>query len=70
MKMIEGNGGYNADGEFLAKITGKHMYEANKRVDSPAVGDWVVIDELPDRKAVIRATLPRRTILKKQYSSK
>jgi ribosome biogenesis GTPase len=30
----------------------------------------VVITELPDWKAVIRATLPRRTILTKQYSSK
>ncbi len=60
----------NADGEYLAKITGKQMYEAQKREDYPAVGDWVVITELPDWEAVIRATLPRRTILKKQYSGK
>lgn len=60
----------NADGEYLAKITGKQMFESQKREDYPAVGDWVVIDELPDKKAVIRATLPRRTILKKQYSDK
>lgn len=60
----------SADGEYLAKITGKQMYKARKREDYPAVGDWVVIDELPDNKAIIRATLPRRTILKKQYSDK
>jgi ribosome biogenesis GTPase / thiamine phosphate phosphatase len=60
----------SADGEYLAKITGKQMFEAHKREDYPAVGDWVAIDELPDGKAIIRATLPRRTILKKQYSNK
>lgn len=60
----------SADGEYLAKITGKQMFEAQKREDYPAVGDWVVINKLPDKKAVIRAILPRRTILKKQYSDK
>ena len=60
----------NADGEYLARITGKQMFEAQKREDYPAVGDWVAIDNLPDNKAVIRATLPRRTVLKKQYSNK
>lgn len=60
----------NADGEYLAKITGKQMFEARKREDYPAVGDWVVITALPDEKAVIRTTLPRRTVLAKQYSSK
>lgn len=60
----------SADGEYLAKITGKQMYQAQKREDYPAVGDWVIIDELADNKAIILATLPRRTILKKQYSDK
>lgn len=60
----------NADGEYLAKIAGKQRFEAQKREDYPAVGDWVVIDVLPDAKAVIRATLQRRTILKKKYSDK
>ncbi len=60
----------NADGEYLARITGKQMYKAQKREDYPAVGDWAVIDVLPDNKAVILATLPRRTILKKQYNDK
>jgi ribosome biogenesis GTPase / thiamine phosphate phosphatase len=59
-----------ADGEYLAKITGRQMYESQKREDYPAVGDWVIITELPDGKAVIRSILPRRTILKKQYSNK
>jgi ribosome biogenesis GTPase len=60
----------NADGEYLARITGRQMYESQKREDYPTVGDWVIITELPDWDAVIRAILPRRTILKKKYSSK
>ncbi|OGG00639.1 ribosome small subunit-dependent GTPase A [Candidatus Gottesmanbacteria bacterium RBG_13_37_7] len=60
----------SVDSEYLAKITGKQMFMATIREDYPAVGDWVVIDELPDEKAVIRKILPRKTILKKQYSDK
>jgi len=60
----------NTNGEFFAKITGKHMFLATKREDYPAVGDWVMIEELPGKTAVIRAMLPRKTILKKKYSSK
>ncbi len=56
--------------EFLAKVTGKHMYSATKREDYPAVGDWVAIEILPEGKALIRGILPRKTILKKKYSNK
>jgi ribosome biogenesis GTPase / thiamine phosphate phosphatase len=58
------------DGEYLAKITGKQMFTATKREDYPAVGDWVVIEKLPEEKAIIRGILPRKTILKKKYSDK
>lgn len=60
----------NADGEYLAKITGKQMFNAIKREDYPAVGDWVAITELDKERAVIRGILPRKTILKKKYSDK
>jgi len=60
----------SATGEYLAKISGKQIFRATKREDYPAVGDWVVIDELPGKKAVIHKILPRKTILKKQYASK
>ncbi|MCX6730239.1 MAG: ribosome small subunit-dependent GTPase A [Candidatus Roizmanbacteria bacterium] len=60
----------NNEGEFLAKVTGKHMFTAEKREDYPAVGDWVAIEVLPEDKALIRGILPRKTILKKKYSSK
>jgi len=60
----------SSEGEFLAKVTGKHMFTAEKREDYPAVGDWVVIEELPENKALIRGVLSRKTILKKKYSNK
>lgn len=60
----------NADGEFHAKVTGKHMFTATKREDYPAVGDWVALEVLPEGRAIIRGILPRKTILKKKYSNK
>ncbi len=56
----------NASGEFLAKITGKHIFEAAGREDYPAVGDWVAITELDKDSAVIRGILPRATLIKRK----
>lgn len=60
----------NANGEYLAKITGKQMFNATKREDYPAVGDWVAITKLDKERAVIHDILPRKTMLKKKYSDK
>lgn len=60
----------NAEGEYLAKITGKHMFTASSRDDYPAVGDWVAITDLGEGQAVIRRVLPRKTILKRKSSGK
>ena len=60
----------NSEGEFLAKVTGKHMFTAVRREDYPAVGDWVAIEGLPENKALVRGILQRKTILKKKYSNK
>lgn len=57
------------DGECLAKITGKRMFQASSREDYPAVGDWVAISALPDHRAVIHAILPRQTIIKRKYNA-
>ncbi len=56
----------NEDGEFLARVTGKHMFDALSREDFPAVGDFVIIEELPEAQAVIREILPRKTIMKRK----
>lgn len=60
----------NENGEFLAKITGKQMFSALSREDYPAVGDWVVIDELPVKQALIKEILPRKTIIRRKQISK
>ncbi len=56
----------NEQGEYLAKITGRQMHHAETRDDYPAVGDWVAITEIDREKAVIRQTLPRKTLLRKK----
>lgn len=60
----------NDNGEFLAKVTGKRMFNASSREDYPAVGDWVVIEELPEKQAVIKEILPRHTIIKRKQIGK
>ena len=60
----------NSDGEYLAKITGKQIFNATKRANYPAVGDWVGIIKLDDERAVIHNILPRKTILQKKYNNK
>ena len=60
----------NTDGEYLAKITGKHMFNALSREDFPAVGDWVTITDVEDKRAVIHRVLPRKTVIKRKHSGK
>jgi ribosome biogenesis GTPase / thiamine phosphate phosphatase len=71
--IVEYKGAYKvrtANGEYLAKITGKQMFNALSREDYPAVGDWVAITELDAELAVIHGVLPRRTMIKRKYSHK
>jgi len=58
------------NGEFLANITGKLIFVANAAEDYPAVGDWVAIKELENKQAVIKAVLPRKTLIKRKYGDK
>jgi ribosome biogenesis GTPase len=60
----------NKDGEYLAKIRGKQMFDASSREDYPAVGDWVVITELENKQAVIDKKLPRKTAIKRKASDR
>jgi ribosome biogenesis GTPase len=56
--------------EYFAKITGKRIFDAKGREDFPAVGDWVAITTLDNEKAVIKAILPRKTILRRKDNNK
>lgn len=60
----------NADGEYFAKVIGKDMFHASSREDYPAVGDWVTIKEQDKEWAVITGILPRKTVIKRKYTSK
>jgi ribosome biogenesis GTPase len=60
----------NENGEFLAKITGKRIFDALSREDYPAVGDWVIIEELPEQQAVIKEILPRKTVIKRIHKDR
>jgi ribosome biogenesis GTPase len=60
----------NTNGEYLAKITGRQRFNASRREDYPAVGDWVAITELDKEKATIHRILPRATTLKKKHTGK
>jgi len=69
----ESRGAYkvkNENGEYLAKITGKQMFEAKEREDYPAVGDWVAMKDLGDERAEIVSILPRATMLKRKHGDK
>jgi len=60
----------NNGSEFLAKVTGKRMFNALSREDYPAVGDWVIIEEFPEQQAVIKEILPRHTIIKRTHKDR
>jgi ribosome biogenesis GTPase len=51
-----------ADGEVLARVSGRLRHQAAARSDFPAVGDWVVLEpSATTGDARIRAVLPRRS---------
>jgi ribosome biogenesis GTPase / thiamine phosphate phosphatase len=60
----------NTDGEYLAKITGKQIFNAKSKEDYPAVGDWVAMSETDEKQAMIRGILPRKTIMKRRHGDK
>ncbi|OQA04319.1 MAG: putative ribosome biogenesis GTPase RsgA [bacterium ADurb.Bin400] len=60
----------DVDGEYLAKITGKQIFEAKSREDYPAVGDWVAITRLDNDHAVIQGALERSTVIKRKHGDK
>jgi ribosome biogenesis GTPase len=62
---VENRGGYllySEAGELEGIIQGKFMRSASSEIDYPKVGDWVVMEKLPNEaKAVIKSILPRKT---------
>jgi len=60
----------NADGEYLARVTGKTMHEAKSREAYPVVGDWVTLSDISGEQATIQAILPRHSIIKRRYGQR
>ncbi|MCR8629753.1 ribosome small subunit-dependent GTPase A [Paenibacillus radicis (ex Xue et al. 2023)] len=53
---------YAEDGEWLGELSGKTRYEAVRREDYPAVGDWVRMTKLHgEQKAIIHGILERKS---------
>jgi ribosome biogenesis GTPase len=58
---------FTADGEWLARVAGKMLHQAQSPANLPKVGDWVGVTLLPgEAKAVIHAVLPRETTLSRK----
>jgi ribosome biogenesis GTPase len=71
--IVEYKGAYkvkNNTNEYIAKVTGKRMFDSSSREDYPAVGDWVAIEEIDNESAVITDILPRQTIIKRKCNNK
>jgi ribosome biogenesis GTPase len=57
--------------EIPAEVSGKVMFQAERRSDYPAVGDWVAVTTYDDdAHAVIHAILPRRTTIERKAVGK
>ncbi len=59
----------NIQGEYRAKIMGKHIFKASSREDFPSVGDWVEISLLDKDQVIIHSILPRKTVIKRKYNN-
>jgi ribosome biogenesis GTPase len=60
----------NECGEYLARITGRQVFNASSPENYPAVGDWVAITQLNSEQAVIQALLPRKTVMKRKNNDR
>ncbi|MFJ8263498.1 ribosome small subunit-dependent GTPase A [Rummeliibacillus sp. NPDC094406] len=56
-------------GEWLATPSGHFQYNAQMRRDFPAVGDWVVLEQLPgEEKGIIHSILPRTSLFSRKVA--
>jgi ribosome biogenesis GTPase len=61
----------NEDNEIQAELTGKLLFGSESRQDLPCTGDWVLVHYHNDGSlAIIHATLPRRTFLRRKSAGK
>lgn len=58
-------------GEMQAQMTGRLRFETEATINTPTVGDWVIVEYLNDyTRATIHNVFPRKTLLKRKVSGK
>ena len=50
----------SAEGEHLARVSGRLRHHAERRAEFPAVGDWVAVEQAGGRDVRVHAVLPRK----------
>lgn len=56
-------------GEWLATVAGNFAYNAHGREDFPAVGDWVLVEQMPgEEKAIIHKLLQRKSVFSRKVA--
>lgn len=60
------------NGKIVGKVSGKMLYDANDRVDYPAVGDWIVLDRVGAENgvAIINGVLTRKSKFSRKIAGK
>ena len=51
------------DKELDARISGRFMHNAQSRMDFPAVGDWVLFENVENGSAIIHSIVPRISVI-------
>lgn len=57
-------------GDTPAELAGKLRFGVESAADLPCVGDWVCVERAVPTLAIIHATLPRRTFLRRKHPGK
>ena len=56
-------------GEWLATVSGNFAYNAHGRGDYPAVGDWVIAEQMPgEERAIIHKLLQRKSVFTRKVA--
>ncbi len=61
---------HSENGETLAKLTGKMLFQARSAGDLPAVGDWVAVRTANTDRVVIHHVLPRRSMISRKAAGR
>ena len=55
-------------GELLARLSGRYSFEIATRSDLPAVGDWIAMEAIGAKRAIIHRVLPRQSKISRKVA--